>query len=100
MGLTWLKYPENQWPVFKMPECKNIAGFESEVKIKDVLFEGSLLSREKLSQEVSQLVDLSNIDEPRYSSMLKFLRITAWILRFVNILKKREPFSDQITAKE
>ena len=100
MGPTWLKHPENQWPVFKMPECKNIAGFESEVKSKDVLFEASLMSREDLSQEVPKLVDLSDIDETRYSSLLKLLRITAWILRFVNILKKREPFSGPLTAKE
>ena len=83
-----------------MPGCKNIVGFESEVKGKDVLFEASLLSKEDLSQEVPQLVDLSDIDETRYSSLLKLLRITAWILRFVNILKKREPFSGPLTAKE
>ena len=100
MGPTWLKYPEKRWPVFKIPECKNIAGFESEVKGSDVLFEASLLSREDLSQEVPQLLVLSDIDETRCSSLLKLLRITAWILRFVNILKKRVPCSGPLTAKE
>ena len=23
IGPTWLKYPVNQWPIFKIPECKN-----------------------------------------------------------------------------
>ena len=90
MGPTWLKYPENWWPVFKIPECKSIAGFESEVKGNDVLLEASLL----------YLLDLSDIDETRRSSLLKLLRIKAWILRFVNILKKKEPFPGPLTAKE
>ena len=51
-------------------------------------------------QEVPQLVDFLNIDETHCLSLLHLLRITAWILRFVNIQKKGEPFSNHLTAKE
>ena len=38
MGPTWLRYPENQWPVLKIPDCK-AAEFESELKGSNIMFE-------------------------------------------------------------
>ena len=98
MGPTWLRYPENQWQVLKIPDCKT-AEFESELKGSNIMFEASLLSRADLSREVPQLFHLSDIDGSRCSSLLKLLRVTAWILRFVNILK-RESCSGPLTAME
>ena len=101
MGPTWLKHPEQQWPVFKIPECKT-ADVDSEIKSNNVMFKASILSREDLSQEIPQLLDLLDIDESRCSSFLKLLRVTAWVLRFVNNLRKRvlfwSPNSQGITA--
>ena len=48
MGPTWLKNLEEQWPVFKIPECKT-GDVDSEIKGNNVMFEASLLSREDLS---------------------------------------------------
>ena len=83
----------------KIPDCKT-AGFESELKGCNIMFEASLLSREDLSREVPQLFNLSDIDESHCSSILKLLRVAAWILRFVNILKKGESCSGPLTAME
>jgi len=69
MGPTWLSYPQEKWPISKIPECKT-ADVESEMKRNNVLFEASLLSREDLSQEIPELLDLSDINESRYSSLL------------------------------
>ena len=70
------------------------------MKGNNVLFEASLLSREDLSREIPELLDLSDISESRYSSLLKLYGVTAWILRFVNKLKKREHHSGPLTALE
>ena len=51
----WMRYPENQWPTLKIPDCKT-AEFESELEGSNTMFEASLLSREHLSREVSQLL--------------------------------------------
>ena len=60
------------------------------------MFEASLLSREHPLREVSQLFDLSDVNESRCSSLLKLLRVTAWIYKFVNILNKRESCFDPL----
>ncbi|XP_065896199.1 uncharacterized protein [Dysidea avara] len=64
------------------------------------MFEASLLSREDLSREIPQLLNLSDINESRCSSLLKLVRVTAWVLRFVNNLRKRESYSGPLTVKE
>ena len=61
---------------------------ESEVKGNKVLYETKLISAEDPSKEP---VDLSDIDERRYSSLYKLLRVTAWVSRFTNNLRKRNP---------
>lgn len=100
MGPTWLKYPEQQWPVFKIPPESRTSEVDSEMKGNKVMFEANLLSREDLSRENLQLPDLSDIDECRYSSLLKLSRVTAWVLRFVTKLKKGESYSGPLTVKE
>ena len=82
MGPTFLKNLEKQWPVFKIPECKT-ADVDSEIKGNNVMLEASLLSREDLSREIP-LLNLSDINESRCSSLLKLIKVTAWVLRFVN----------------
>ena len=92
-------YPQDKWPISKIPECKT-ADVESEMKENNVLFDASLLSREDLSREIPEFLDLSEINESCYLSLLKLYRVTAWILRFVNKLKKREHHSGPLTALE
>ena len=99
MGPTWLKNLEEQWPVFKIPECKT-GDVDSKIKGNNVVFEASLLSREDLSREIPQLLNLSDINESCCSSLLKLVRVTAWVLRFVNNLRKRESYSGPLTVKE
>ena len=44
--------------------------------------------------------DLSDIDERRHSSLYKLLRVTAWVMRFVDKLKKRDGASGLLTTQE
>jgi len=44
--------------------------------------------------------DLSDIDERRYSSLYKLLRVTAWVVQFIDKLKKRSTASGPLTTQE
>jgi len=44
--------------------------------------------------------NLCDIDETRYGSLCKLLRVTAWVLRFVSKLNKRRDLNGPITAQE
>jgi len=99
MGPTWLGYPQDKWPISRIPECRT-ADVESEMKGNNVLFEAGLLSGEDLSREMPELLDLSEINGSRYSSLLKLYGVTAWIVGFVSKLKKREHHSGPLTALE
>ena len=67
----------------------------------------SLVTNEVQQRPVSGLSKIIDVD--RYSSMKKLLRVTAYILRFINALKRAQqrtrpvnepPVSDQLTAEE
>ena len=70
---------------------------ENEVKDNKVLYEAKLISAEGLSKES---IDLADINEQRYSSLYKLLRVTAWILRFINKLRKRNPKTGPLSTDE
>ena len=44
--------------------------------------------------------ELADIDEKRHSSLYKLLRVTAWVSRVVDKLKKRDTMSGALTAQE
>ena len=86
-GPLWLTKPIEQWPHPEMIiDANSRKESESEVKGNKVLYEAKLISAEGPSKEP---VDLSDIDERRYSSLYKLLRATAWVSRFTNNLRKR-----------
>ncbi|GFQ92220.1 integrase catalytic domain-containing protein [Trichonephila clavata] len=72
-GPEWLKDSENLWP--------NLEGFESidseTVELKSSLIVNLTITHEKI------------IDPDKYSSLLKLLRVTAYIFRFVNALRRK-----------
>ncbi|GFQ83656.1 integrase catalytic domain-containing protein [Trichonephila clavata] len=73
-GPEWLKDSENLWP--------NLEGFESidseTVELKSSLIVNLTITREKI------------IDPDKYSSLLKLPRVTAYIFRFVNVLRRKD----------
>ena len=93
-----MKRPLRLWPHLEMIIDDNSRKeSESEVKDNKVLYEAKLISVEGLSKEP---VDLSDIDERRYSSLYKLLRVTAWVLRFTNKLRKRNPKTGPLSIDE
>ena len=101
-GPTWLRNPIQQWPDSKLPkiEASCQQQLETEIKGSKILFEAKLISGEDLSQELPRKPTLSDIDEKRYSSLLRLLRVTAWVLRFINNLIKRDAIRGMLTVQE
>ena len=73
---------------------------ESEIKCNKVLYEAKLVSAEDPSEDKIKRPDISDIDERRYSSLYKLLRVTAWMLRFINKLKKKDPMTGPLSTDE
>ena len=100
-GPIWLTISNQQWPDHETVIDENSLK-ESEVEIKDnkVIYEAKLVSGEDPTGEHVKRPDLSDIDERRHSSLYKLLRVTAWVSRFVNKLKKRDTISGPLNAQE
>ena len=101
-GPDWLNQPEDHWPDSKIPALNtNLQQlFESEVKGAKILFETKLVAWEVPSKGSQYTKNLLDIDVKRFSSLCKLLRMTAWILRFVNKLMKRDINVGPITTPE
>ena len=65
-----------------------------------VFYEAKLVSGEDPIGEHVKGPDLSDIDERRHSSLYKRLRVTAWVSRFVDKLKKRDTMSAPLNTQE
>ena len=61
--------------------------------------EGSLIENQQ-SKQVTVTVSLVDIKEKRFSSLLKLLRVTAWVRRFMNKLQRKDTVSGALTAQE
>ena len=100
-GPHWLMRPIKQWPHSEVTiDESSIRESESEVKRNKVLYEAKLVSTEGPSEESMVRPDLSDIDERRHSSLYKLLRVTAWVLRFANILRKKETMTGPLNTDE
>ena len=100
-GPHWLKQPDDQWPNSKTPEVNNLQEFDSEVKGNKIFFEAKLMAGEDPSREnTTNRRNLSDINEKRYSTLLRRLRVTAWIFRAINKLMKRDTVAGPLTAQE
>jgi len=69
-GPIWLSAPLDKWPNYKFAETTQT---DEEQQHHKVLFEAKLMAGESL--------DLTDIKIKRFSTLLKLLRTTVWILR-------------------
>ena len=99
-GPSWLSQPMQLWPNSKTPELdtKLQDQFEFELKGRATVLEPDLVVGE--SSLNLHGTTLKDINENKYSSLLKLLRVTAWILRFVDRLRKRDHRMGPLSAKE
>ncbi|GFX85830.1 integrase catalytic domain-containing protein [Trichonephila clavipes] len=83
-GPEWLKDSENLWP-----KLERLESMDSEtVELKSSLFINLPITHERI------------IDPDKYSSLLKLLRITAYIFRFVNALRRKDILKGPLAAEE
>ena len=47
-----------------------------------------------------KIPNLSDIDEKRHSSLYKLLRVTAWVIRFINKLRKKDLITEPLSTHE
>ena len=59
---------------------------------------GEGLSHESALTTVT--VSLVNIKEERFSTLLKLLRVTDWVIHFINRIMRRDAEKGTLTAKE
>ena len=64
---------------------------------KHVIFEVSATAPDENKVKVRKPFE---IDEARYSSFKKLLRVTAYVNRFINYMKNKRKIDNQLTANE
>ena len=96
-GPQWLSQTKDQWPDPKISLVQELSSEASGVK---VLYEAKLAVGE--SPEGKIPVDLSDIKAERFSSLQRLLKVTAWIVRFINKLTKKSTSATvgPLTAEE
>jgi len=88
-GPKWLKGEESKWPVRRIEKSED---GDSELK---------KIPKRVVTLNVSNETDLSAIIEPeRYGDFDKLLRVTAWVLRFVNSCRDGSKGGEELTAED
>lgn len=86
-GLEWLNKTENFWPKVNQLNSKSFFhNVENECKSK--INVNSIIINEKI------------IDFNKYSSLKKLLRVTAYVFRFINLLRHKQEKASTLTLEE
>ena len=108
-GPEWLQDNEKTWPTWDVPEItkETLEKIESETKGPITFYETSTLAEESINGGQTENQDKPTppttpfgIDERKYSSLLRLLRITAWMLRFVKKARKHTTQTGELKAIE
>ena len=92
-GPHWPVDHEKEWPDWKPP-----VDFDAEGKGNKVFFETKLIMAESPKQAKTCIGNL--INEERFSTLLKLLRVTAWFIRAASKFMKRITEEGALTARE
>ena len=105
-GPQWLQQHKKHWPEWRIPETNRSSqqlDTESEKmtssELKLIVGEGSHMEKRE-STLATVTVSLVDIKEERFSTLLKLLRVTAWVIRFTNRLRRRDTEKGTLTAEE
>ena len=101
-GPDWLTEPQQIWPEWHGASTdKQKAEIQSEVESEyrktKVMFEAKLIAGEGLHEAAETPF---KIDIRRFSSFTKLCRVTAWVSRFIQKLKKETDLSGPLNAME
>jgi len=91
-----------KWPDSRFTDNDSSPEIESEIKGSISFYEAKLVCGvDSPGKSVETKPNLSDVDETRYGSYFKLLRVTTWVLRFINKLKKQgELLTGSLTAQE
>ncbi|CAF1104794.1 unnamed protein product [Didymodactylos carnosus] len=103
-GPHWLAGGDHAWPsmsfLSKSVDATVIDQITSEEKVLKVFFETSVLAPEVTGADLGSFTMPFEIDQTRYSSLTKLIRITAWCMRFINRLKQNKVTSKYLASEE
>ena len=93
--------PNQQWLNHEVVIVESLKKSDVELKVlKYYVYEAKLVSGEDPMAKHVKVLDLSDIDERKYSSLCKPFRITAYVLRFIDKVKNRDTRSGPLIAQE
>ena len=104
-GPKWLGDSEEVWPTWNIPEVtkETLEKIESETKGPKTFYETTNLAGEGIHgrrTDTKEQPTPFGMDEKKYSSLLRLLRITAWALRFIAKVKKEKSHTGELKASE
>ena len=108
-GSKWLQDSEKTWPTWDIPMItkETLEKIENEKKGPKTFYETSNMAGENINEGKVESKDKSasfvtpfRMDEKKYSSLLRLLRITAWLLRFVQKARKQKTQTGELKAIE
>jgi len=108
-GPKWLENSEETWPTWDVPVINKeiLEKIESETKGPKTFYEISNLTGEnttegkvEIKDKLTSLATPFGMDEKKYSSLLRLLRITAWLLRFFQKARKKKVQTGELKAIE
>ena len=81
-GPSWLQNKESAWPVKNLPNknSKMLIQIQSEEKgIKELATVAGINEKD----QEKQIVSLFGVDEKRYSSLRKLIRVSIYVMRYI-----------------
>ena len=99
-GPKWLQDSEKTWPTWDIPVITKeiLEKIESETKGPKTFYE--ICNEFENKDKSSFLATHFGMDEKKYSSLLRLLRITAWLLRFLQKARKQKAQTGELKAIE
>ena len=82
-GPTWLQFAESDWPIRNLPDItsEELEKMATQVQVgSDIIYETTNVVKEQISQAS---LSVCTIDEEKYSSLRKLLRVTLFCLKFI-----------------
>jgi hypothetical protein len=101
-GPQWLVKEEKLWPEWNVPKMdEQLKIMTSAEERKTMLYEASLLAGEDLQEQLPSVSTTPlGIQESKYSSFSRLIRVTAWALRFIKRCLKQSDSTGPLSSKE
>ena len=101
-GPRWLSDSEDKWPVWNLPNVNPDVSelIKQEMRKTKVMYEAGLAANNEKPDKDPALATPFGIDNKKYSSLYKLLRVTAFAMRFIKALKGTNYEKGHLSSKE